>query len=342
MKIDKLLNKIKDPIFNEPLSKITKIILEGDKLTLKSKVPLKNGIEALKAAIFERSGDSIKSVNVYNSITTYQTQIPNTKIDGVKNIIAVASGKGGVGKTTIAVNLALALSALGANVGIFDADIYGPNVPLKLGIKTEQADVTKNNRFMPISVKGLQVMSIALLMDQEKPMIWRGPILSNTLQQLIKQTAWDNLDYLIVDLPPGTGDSQLTLSQKIPVVGAVVVSTPHDMANQDALKGIRMFEKLTIPVLGLVQNMVYFECPKCHHQEDLLKHVGGNDLEKVHKIETFAKLPIAKEIALSLYSNNKEFDQYKVIFDQMAVKLLKALLDIKPHPSANMPNISIV
>ena len=202
MNIDKLLNTIKDPIFNEPLSKISVSVVQGEQLTLKSKVPLETCAKELTDRILEKTNPEIKKVEIKKAITTYQTQIPNTKIDGVKNVIAVASGKGGVGKTTCAVNLALALSALGANVGIFDADIYGPNVPLKLGIKTEQAEVTKNNRFLPIRVQGLQVMSIALLMDQEKPMIWRGPILSNTLQQLIKQTAWDDLDYLIVDLPP--------------------------------------------------------------------------------------------------------------------------------------------
>ncbi|MAH61689.1 MAG: hypothetical protein CMF42_05330 [Legionellales bacterium] len=345
MQLHQLLKKIKDPILDVSLAESTKMILQKDHLLLKSKVPLKNYAKDLKKQILQAAASQhihIQSVEIETAVPMYQTQIPQTKIEGVKNIIAVSSGKGGVGKTTISVNLALALSALGAKVGIFDADIYGPNIPIKFGIDQKEAEVTDNDRFIPEQASNVAIMSIGLLMDQEKPMVWRGPILSNTLQQLIKQTAWPDLDYLIVDLPPGTGDTQLTISQKVPLVGAVIVTTPHDLSSHDAFKGIKMFEKVSIPVLGLIENMAYYQCACCDHREDLLFNPKSKQLKQRTDVDVFGQLPLAKELSLGIYSSNKAFSPYRAIFDQIAVQLLRQLFRMKPHPSANMPNITVI
>ncbi len=275
------------------------------------------------------------TLQLKQAIQMLATQIPQIKIDGVKNIIAVASGKGGVGKTTTCVNLAHALSALGVRVGVFDADIHCPNIPIKMGVADHKVETTKEERFIPITVDSIQLMSIGFLIDQEKPMIWRGPILSNTLQQLIKQTAWDDIDYLLIDLPPGTGDTQLTMSQKIPTVGAVVVTTPHPMAEHDTMKSIKMFEKLTIPLLGVVENMVYYECSHCGKKENMLGKQASQ-----HRDLVIGRFPISKHFAEGVYGKHKKTDDFK-LFDDAVVAMLKALSKIKPHPSAFMPNITI-
>ena len=209
----------------------------------------------------------------------------------IKNIIAVASGKGGVGKSTVAVNLALALMKEGASVGILDADIYGPSQPLLLGV-TEQPEVTPEKKFYPIIKHGIQSMSIGYLIDVNTPMVWRGPMVSGALQQLFNDTLWDKLDYLIIDLPPGTGDIQLTLSQKIPVSGAVIVTTPQDLALLDARKAVAMFQKVRVPVLGVVENMSLHRCSQCGHLESIFGEGGGERLAAEYKIEMLGALPL--------------------------------------------------
>ena len=201
-------------------------------------------------------------------VTAHAVQAGLKPLDGVKNIIAVASGKGGVGKSTVAVNLALALQAEGGRVGILDADIYGPSQPMMLGLVAERP-LVQDNKMLPIEKYGLQTMSIGYLVDIETPMIWRGPMVSSALQQLLRDTLWENLDYLIVDLPPGTGDIQLTLSQKIPVSGSVIVTTPQDIALLDARKALEMFRKVNVPVLGIIENMSGYVCTKCGNEDRL-------------------------------------------------------------------------
>ena len=216
-------------------------------------------------------------------------------VPNIKNIIAVASGKGGVGKSTVAVNLALALQAEGASVGILDADIYGPSQPRMLG--TQEKPTSPDGKVMiPIRALGLQAMSIGFLIDEEQPMIWRGPMATQALMQLIGETRWDPIDYLIVDLPPGTGDIQLTLSQRIPVSGAIVVTTPQDIALIDARKGLQMFRRVDVPILGLVENMSYFACPHCGEKSEIFGTGGGHRMSEQYDVELIAQIPLDARI----------------------------------------------
>lgn len=218
-------------------------------------------------------------------------------VPGVKNIIAVASGKGGVGKSTTSVNLALALQAEGARVGILDADIYGPSIGMMLGVPEGQRPETRENKyFVPIRVHGLQANSMAFVVTEKTPMIWRGPMVSGAVLQLLQQTLWDEVDYLVVDMPPGTGDIQLTLAQKVPVTGAVIVTTPQDIALLDARKGIEMFRKVNIPVLGVVENMSVHICSHCGHEEPLFGEGGGERIAEEYQTELLGQLPLHRTI----------------------------------------------
>ena len=215
----------------------------------------------------------------------------------VKNIIAVASGKGGVGKSTTAVNLALALAREGARVGVLDADIYGPSMGLMLGLpEGTRPEVKDQKLFIPPRAHGVQVMSMAFLVDDNTPVVWRGPMVSGALMQLLTQTLWDDLDYLVVDMPPGTGDIQLTLAQKVPVSGAVIVTTPQDLALLDAIKGIEMFNKVHIPVLGVVENMAIHICSNCGHAEHLFGEGGGERLADQYGVDLLASMPLSMMI----------------------------------------------
>lgn len=232
-------------------------------------------------------------VDVSQRIHAHKAQRDLESIGGVKNIIAVASGKGGVGKSTTAVNLALALSAEGARVGILDADIYGPSVGMMLGLPEGHRPKTEGNKyFLPVEAHGVQAMSMAFLVTDKTPMVWRGPMVSGAVQQLLTQTLWKELDYLVVDMPPGTGDIQLTLAQKVPVTGAVIVTTPQDIALLDCKKGIEMFRKVDIPVLGVVENMSVHICNNCGHEEPLFGHGGGERVAEDYDTELLGQLPL--------------------------------------------------
>ncbi len=213
-------------------------------------------------------------------------------LPGIRQIVAVASGKGGVGKSTVAANLALALQAEGRRVGVLDADIYGPSQPRMLGVSSARPDSPDGKTMLPVMAHGLQTMSIGYLIDEEQPMIWRGPMVSQALQQLINETRWDDLDILVVDLPPGTGDVQLTLSQRIPVSGAVIVTTPQDIALLDARKALRMFEKVKVPMLGVVENMSTHVCSRCGHEEAIFGHGGGARMAVEHGLRVLGSLPL--------------------------------------------------
>ena len=214
----------------------------------------------------------------------------------VKHIIAVASGKGGVGKSTTAVNLALALDAEGAKVGLLDADIYGPSQGMMLGVAAGRRPNVKDGHFEPVRAHGLKAMSMSFMVDENTPMVWRGPMASGALQQILTQTLWEDLDYLIVDMPPGTGDIQLTLSQKVPVAGAVIVTTPQDIALLDAIKGVEMFAKVDIPVLGIVENMSMHQCPECGHVSHLFGSGGGNQIAQDLNVPLLGQLPLDMSI----------------------------------------------
>src|SRR6188508_3018426 len=243
-------------------------------------------VEALKAA-----GAANVSVKVSSKVVSHAVQRGVKLVPGIKNIIAVASGKGGVGKSTTAVNLALAMAAEGASVGILDADIYGPSQPMMLGI-SGRPESKDGKSLEPMEAHGLQAISIGFLIDSDTPMVWSGPMVTQALEQLLKDTRWRDLDYLIVDLPPGTGDIQLTLAQKVPVTGAVIVTTPQDIALIDARKGLKMFEKVGIPILGIVENMSTHICPNCGHESHIFGEGGAAAMSKDYGTELLGQLPL--------------------------------------------------
>ena len=243
----------------------------------------------------KQAGARAVTVKVTSKVVPHAVQRGVKLVPGIKNIIAVASGKGGVGKSTTAVNLALALAAEGATVGILDADIYGPSQPTMLGIagRPESKD---GKSLEPMEGHGLQAISIGFLIDVDTPMVWRGPMVTQALEQLLKDTRWRELDYLVVDLPPGTGDIQLTLAQKVPVTGAVIVTTPQDIALMDAKKGLKMFEKVGIPILGIVENMSFHNCPKCGHESHIFGSGGAERMAKEYDTELLGQLPLDEAI----------------------------------------------
>ena len=232
-------------------------------------------------------------------IYSHATQKGTQPLPGIKNILAVGSGKGGVGKSTTAVNLAFSLQLLGAKVGILDADIYGPSQPHLLGLAQSDKPSVKENQFEPLSAYGLKSMSIGYLIDASAPTIWRGPMVSGALLQLLNQTAWGQLDYLIVDLPPGTGDIQLTLAQKIPVSGAIIVTTPQDLALLDARKAVAMFQKVGIAVLGVIENMSTYTCPNCQHNAPIFGEAGGAQLSQQYSLPFLGQLPLATTVRVA-------------------------------------------
>jgi len=226
-----------------------------------------------------------------NKVKARSTQLPGKHVPHVKNIIAVASGKGGVGKSTAAVNLACAIKSTGANVGLLDADIYGPNQPKMLGATT-RPQVTPEKKFHPLVCHGLQTMSIGYLIDENTPMIWRGPMVSRALEQLVFDTLWQDLDYLIIDLPPGTGDIQLTLAKKIPLAGVVMITTPQDIALMDVKKGIQMFNKVNVHQLGIIENMATHTCSNCGHDEAIFGSDGASTLSQQFELPLLAQIPL--------------------------------------------------
>ena len=257
--------------------------------------------DEIKAALVKRiapiAGGRAVNIDLQWQIEAQQAQANLDGMDGVKNVIAVASGKGGVGKSTTAVNLALALSAEGARVGILDADIYGPSQGLMLGLVEGTRPVSEDGKsWEPIEAHGLQAMTIACMLDKNAPIVWRGPMVTGALQQLVSLTKWKHLDYLIVDLPPGTGDIHLTLAQKVPVTGALIVTTPQDIALLDAKKGVEMFRKVDIPVLGVVENMSMHICSQCGHAEAIFGSGGGDELAEGYDTELLGQLPLKLSI----------------------------------------------
>jgi ATP-binding protein involved in chromosome partitioning len=298
--IEAALKSYVEPNMNADLIKarvVKGIDIEGGKVkvTVELGFPAKGVHDtiaaAVKTAVESVAGVESVAVSVTSKVVAHAVQKSLKPIDNVKNIIAVASGKGGVGKSTVAVNLALALSAEGASVGILDADIYGPSQPRMLGIsgKPESKD---GNSLEPMHSYHLQAMSIGFLIDEETPMIWRGPMVTQALEQLLNDTNWSDLDYLIIDLPPGTGDTQLTLAQKVPVAGAVIVTTPQDIALLDARKGFKMFEKVEVPVLGIVENMSTHICSNCGHEEHIFGDGGGVRMAEEYGVDLLGQLPL--------------------------------------------------
>ncbi len=302
--IESVLSKINDPHTGTSLTadkKIKGVSVENGAVRVDVALgyPAKSWHESLSTAIKKEvvgmSGVSQVDVTFNSKIFSHTVQDGVSPISGIKNMIAVGSGKGGVGKSTVSVNLALALSAEGARVGILDADIYGPSQPRMLGV-TGKAQTKDGKTMQPVYSYHLQAMSIGFLIDEESPMIWRGPMVTQALEQLLKQTAWDELDYLIIDLPPGTGDTQLTLAQRVPVSGAVIVTTPQDIALLDARKAYHMFEKVKIEVLGIVENMSVHICSQCGHQEHIFGQGGGERMANDYGISYLGGVPLDGQI----------------------------------------------
>ena len=309
----------------------------------KSQIPTLR--KALIAAVRTLPDIANVSVNLATKVTPHAVQRGVQLLPKVKNIVAVASGKGGVGKSTTAVNLALALAAEGAKVGILDADIYGPSQPMMMGIegRPESAD---GKTMEPMENYGVQVMSIGFLVEQDNPMIWRGPMATQALEQLLRQTNWDDIDYLIVDMPPGTGDIQLTLSQRVPLTGAVIVTTPQDIALLDAKKGIKMFEKVGVPILGIVENMAVHVCEKCGHVEHIFGEEGGKRLAAEYGMDYLGALPLNLSIRVQADNGRPTVVSepeseiaglYRSVARQVAVKIAQRAKDF----SSKFPTISI-
>ncbi|WP_440110175.1 iron-sulfur cluster carrier protein ApbC [Acidovorax sp. BL-A-41-H1] len=285
------------------------------------------------------------SVNITTKVVAHAVQRGVQLLPQVKNIIAVASGKGGVGKSTTAANLALALAAEGASVGVLDADIYGPSQPMMLGIN-RRPESDDGKTMEPLENYGVQVMSIGFLVDQDEAMIWRGPMATQALEQLLRQTNWRDLDYLIIDMPPGTGDIQLTLSQRVPMTGAVIVTTPQDIALLDAKKGIKMFEKVGVPILGIVENMAAHVCSNCGHVEHIFGADGGKKMAAEYNMDYLGALPLDMSIRLQADSGKPTVVAdpdgdvakiYKKVARDVAVKIAQQAKDF----SSKFPTISI-
>lgn len=302
--------------------------------------------QMLQMTLEQLEGVAQAQVNVSWAVSAQP--MPNTTetLAGVKNIIAVSSGKGGVGKSTTAANLALALAREGAKVGVLDADIYGPSQGIMLGVPAgTRPGVQDEKLFIPVEAMGVKVMSMAFLATDETPMVWRGPMAAGALQQLLTQTAWGELDYLVVDMPPGTGDIQLTLSQKVPVSGAVVVTTPQDIALLDAKKGIEMFRKVNIPVLGIVENMAMHVCSNCGHVEHVFGEGGGGRLADLYEVDLLASMPLS--IAIRMQCDGGEpttvadpDSQIAMIYQQLA-RTVGARLAVAAYYAGAAPEIEI-
>ena len=327
------------------------IKIDGDNVSLDILLgyPAKTQVEPIRKQVVAKlktiPGIGNVTANVTMKIVSHAVQRGVKLIPGVKNIIAVASGKGGVGKSTTAVNLALALAAEGVSVGMLDADIYGPSQPTMLGIRG-RPESKDGKSLEPMEGHGIQAMSIGFLIDVETPMVWRGPMVTQALEQLVNETKWRDVDYLVVDLPPGTGDIQLTLAQRVPVTGAVIVTTPQDIALMDARKGLKMFEKVNIPILGIVENMGMHICSKCGHEEHIFSAGGGERMSKDYGVELLGTLPLDINIREQTDSgkppvvadpDGRVAEIYRAIARRVAVKIAEKQQD----RSAAFPKIVI-
>lgn len=353
-KIEQALDLVMDPHLDSSLlaaKTLQDVRIAGDsiEIDLCMPYPCAHWADSLKTLVRDGLSDvagiSSITVNVTHKIIAHSVQHGVKRLENVKNIIAVASGKGGVGKSTTSVNLALALASEGATVGLLDADIYGPSQPRMMGL-SGQPESSDGKSLEPMENYGVQTMSIGFLIDEETPMIWRGPMVTQALEQLLNDTRWRDLDYLIIDLPPGTGDTQLTLAQKVPVSGAVIVTTPQDIALLDARKGLKMFEKVEVPILGIVENMSTHVCSSCGHEEAIFGHGGGQSMATDAGIELLGSLPLEMAIRQHADSgkptvvadpNGRTAEAYREIARRAAARLSRQAKDY----TAKFPNIVI-
>ncbi|PWB36130.1 iron-sulfur cluster carrier protein ApbC [Pseudomonas sp. SDI] len=353
--VEAVLRQYTDPYLNlDPVSAgcVQAIDIQGQHVSVRLQLGyaaglFKNGwAQVLQTAVEGIDGVTAAKVEIDCVIAAHKAQAQIPGLANVKNIVAVASGKGGVGKSTTAANLALALAREGARVGILDADIYGPSQGVMFGIAEGTRPQVKDQKwFVPLQAHGVQVMSMAFLTDDNTPMVWRGPMVSGALLQLVTQTAWDNLDYLVIDMPPGTGDIQLTLAQKVPVAGAVIVTTPQDLALLDAKKGVEMFRKVNIPVLGVVENMAVHICSNCGHAEHLFGEGGGEKLASQYGVELLASLPLSMLIREQADSGKptaiaEPESQIAMVYQELA-RQVGARIVLQEAATPTMPTITI-
>jgi ATP-binding protein involved in chromosome partitioning len=325
--------------------------VDGDKVSLDVELgyPARSQFELIRTLVtraLQGAGATAVNVNVTMKIVAHTVQRGLKVMPNVKNIVAVSSGKGGVGKSTVAVNLALALASEGARVGMLDADIYGPSQPMMLGI-AGNPESHDGKTMEPLENHGIQAMSIGFLVDTDQPMVWRGPMVTQALQQLLGQTNWKDVDYLIVDMPPGTGDIQLTLAQQVPVTGAIIVTTPQDIALIDAKKGLKMFEKVNVPILGLVENMAIHVCSKCGHAEHIFGSGGAEKMAQQYDVDMLGALPLDIRIREQTDAGRPTVvadpdgdiaNTYRAIARKVAVKIAEKSKDM----SLKMPTIKVL
>ena len=353
-KIEQALQQFIDPHLESTLEAakaIKGIRIDGEKVAIDITLPYPSGrykstlAETLKALLLAEAGVTDVTLNIDQKINAHSVQHGVKRLTNIKNIIAVASGKGGVGKSTTSVNLALALAAEGASVGLLDADIYGPSQPRMMGL-SGQPESTDGKSIEPMENYGVQTMSIGFLIDEETPMIWRGPMVTQALEQLLNDTCWRDLDYLVIDLPPGTGDTQLTLAQKVPVSGAIIVTTPQDIALLDARKGLKMFEKVDVPILGIVENMSTHVCSNCGHEEPIFGKGGGLLMAEEADVNLLGSLPLEMHIRQQADSGKPTVvadpdSRAAQIYHEIARKAAARLSRQAKDYTAKFPNIVI-
>ncbi|MNQ68866.1 Septum site-determining protein MinD [compost metagenome] len=355
VQVEATLRQFTDPhLDQDPVSAgcLREVDIQGGKVRVRLELGYAAGLfkggwaQMLKMALENLDGVDSAEVQVDCVIGAHKAQDQVPALANVKNIIAVASGKGGVGKSTTAANLALALAREGARVGILDADIYGPSQGIMFGIAEGTRPKIRDQKFfVPLEAHGVEVMSMAFLTDENTPVVWRGPMVSGALIQLITQTAWNDLDYLVVDMPPGTGDIQLTLAQKVPVAGAVIVTTPQDLALLDAKKGVEMFRKVNIPVLGVVENMAVHICSNCGHAEHLFGEGGGEKLAAQFGVELLASMPLSIAIRTQADSGRPTViadpeSQLAMLYQEIA-RHVGARIVLSERSNVGLPNISV-
>ncbi len=353
------LQAVIDPISKSKLAAnkgLTSVSVDADKVvvSLRRGYPIKFAVEPIAKAVNDAlaelplEGRRVE-VQIEQHIISHSAQQGAQAVPGVKNIIAVASGKGGVGKSTCSANLALALAKSGAKVGVLDADIYGPSQPRMLGV-SGKPEALENKMLIPMSGHEMKVMSIGFMIDEDTPMIWRGPMVTQALEQMLRGTSWNHdgeeLDYLIIDLPPGTGDIQLTLSQKVPVSGAVIVTTPQDIALLDAKKAYKMFEKVDVPVYGVIENMSTHICSNCGHEEDIFGSNGAANMAEEYGLELLGKIPLERSIRVLADSGkptvaSDETSETAQRYFDIALAIVAKLSAKKKDFSAKFPNIVV-
>ena len=351
------LAKVIDPMFGSDIVSyriLRSVEVAGDDVLVKIDIPTHAYPVAARRDLQTRIEGALKEagakqVSVVMNVVTAYTAAPSDKatLKGPKNVIAVAAGKGGVGKSTVAVNMALALQRHGARVGLLDADVFGPSIPTMLGSPEVPASANKDSKIVPAIHQGLKVISVGFFVDKDEAVVWRGPMVHRLLQQFLGDVEWGELDYLVCDLPPGTGDVQLSLSQLIPIAGSVMVTTPQEVSIVDVVKGIAMFEKVEIPILGIVENMSYYKCPACGHTDEIFSHGGGKRLAQEVGTDFFGEIPIDTRIRFGgdagvpiviASPDSENAQRFMDLASKAAIKLASNVLS-KPKRSPRLPVI---